>query len=279
MMKKIALFIICMILAVDSFADDNKDAAKHNKDTPDKIQAFFRTGFQTSTLNPTNGETATTDDNRLFQDNHLFFDITAQFNVIKKQVKPPAQVNQEPQVKEVQVDLVAGIRLGRKSVEGETINNNQSLEKIVKDAEVAEGSLAAVIRPFDNELESIYLKPQLGFILTSDSRLENDFLSDSFIGIGFSPDSNTFKGSAIELGYGYSERFDNKHRFKGSVELRYNNNSEVTPFITARWDAGRGPDDLIIYYGVYLNINNVFEEIVETFTPSPTEQPQPNTML
>lgn len=232
-------------------------AANGNASEAGKFNVIVKTGLQTSTFSDGSSATGTDNSSQIFKDNKFFVDIASTTKIKEK------------------YDLIAGVRLGRKSVNGKD-PSNPGFDNIVKDAEVAEGVLGLILMPewSSNHLDNnIYYKVQCGFIKTSDSRIKDEFLFDSFAGAGYKVTEKKYHGSIIELGYGYSERFRKWHRFKAALEFVWNSESEIKPFINGRVDVGDGPDDFIIYYGIRTDAKNIFDSITKMFNPKEDASP------
>lgn len=212
-----------------------------------------RTGLQSSILNA-GGEPNTENGNALFENNQMYYEFNAVFNLTHKQA------------------FHLDTRLGKKPVEGEKTDSGQTIDKIIKDAEVAD-----VMFSYTGQIDDyswLYFKPAVGFSVITNDRLDDNLFFDSFFGLGIKDPEKTsnWKNSFVEVGYGVSQRFESRDRVKGIAELRYNNKSELKPYINFKVDAGNGPDDFSVMYGVYLSTDTIIGELGKLFTP---ENPTP----
>lgn len=117
----------------------------------------------------------------------------------------------------------------------------------------------------------IYVKAMGGFLVANDSRVKDDFLSKSFLGIGFQverPESRYY-GSFLEIGSGSSERFD-KHEFprlksEAMIYYKLGETAEILKdwkaFVNMRIDSGSKADDLQVSYGVQRSADFVFNAL------------------
>lgn len=226
------------------------------------VRFDFRTGFQSSTISKKDDA-----NEKLFQDNRLFYDFIATMRASRH------------------VDIQTRLTMGRSVVEGEA-EGTTNTQKIIANAESAEGELSLVVKDplvllrkiFNRDSSSnahngyrgYYLRPAFGFLATNDSQVTDDLYYDKSIVLGYEPQvdrGSKFAGSKLEAGYKYTDSFTHEDRFASMLRLAYNiKGVNPAPFIDFKINAGKGPDDLTVMYGVMLDIDPIFESISKLFS-------------
>lgn len=226
-----------------------------------------RVGGQTSSY--TDG--AVNNETELFSNNYLFLDLSLTI----------------PQMFGATVDGNFVTRFGRHNVEGETQVGSTTMQTAIKDAATVEAygaliwkpALKARLAPGDKNT-IFYIKPTAGFIYNEDNILQDqDVLREFTFNLGWMlSDKSYLSGSLIEIGGGYSERFEEHLRFKSTVEIKYNTKSRLDPFIAFKYNMGTGPDDLVVYYGVSMDPKILFQGVGDLFTGEGKKENTVNSM-
>ncbi|CAN2041910.1 hypothetical protein GMMP15_630002 [Candidatus Magnetomoraceae bacterium gMMP-15] len=158
----------------------------------------------------------------------------------------------------------------------------KEIKNVLRDVDALEASLAFKVpldfkwvkekNIFNYTNSKWYIKPKFGFIIPEDdeNEINNDFLFDGSAYIGFdllsssdskanTPTKSYFKKFFLEAGYGYTERFEEKSRFRSNLWLEYEFGDNWGAFLSMKLDADlkSGPDDFRISYGLNIDLGNI----------------------
>ncbi|PLX93991.1 MAG: hypothetical protein C0621_06385 [Desulfuromonas sp.] len=231
---------------------------------PAWVTTTFRLGLESSTNNVNSTDTKNSDGNeKLFHDNRLFYEIAA-----KMRISP-------------NIDLVSRLHLGRSLVQGEsTIKQNEEINEIVANAESAEGEISFLFKWTKEEVfTGFYLRPHATFITSSDESIKDDAYFDKGVMLGYCPQNNVsvYGSSFVELGYAHTDALSSEDRFRALIHLSYDNGKlKHIPFADVSVDAGNGPDNISIIYGVNLDIESLFSSIESFFFKKKTDENKDN---
>lgn len=228
-----------IIVPMTSFCADQRPVF------PNMSSVRFNIGAEFSSFNTSQS----TNDNNALSQQFLFVSIATDFDICKH------------------VTIIPEIEFGRANIsKGDSITEN------IKNAQAIIGKIDFFVTT--DKLNSIrnynyYLKAGPGFIYTNDNRINQDVLFDIFIGPGIQVQNKQSKlyGSYVEIGYGYSERFDeHRHRFKSNFQLSFDKIA-LRPFIRIglNSDLNKGADDIRVIYGAALPVENITTGITSFF--------------
>lgn len=211
----------------------------------------IKLGPEFSTVSSGENATTASQNKNVLNQQYFFVALAAKWNVIEW------------------FDVVPEVRFGKINFEKGTADPN--IPAIVKDASAIGGKFDLLFYPIPlKERSSLYIKGAPEFSYIYNQNAAHDVLYDSFLGVGIQHTRSdaAYRGSYLEIGYGYSERFDVHHRFKANLQLMYRLNEAMRPFINVKLDAdgSKGADDIRVMYGVEIPATNIWKSISAAIT-------------
>ena len=223
--------------------DASKEKEPSREATPD-LDVKLKIGAEFSSVSSGNDTANADSSENIFSQQYFFMTLSAKWALTDR------------------FDIVPEVCFEKLNYEESSPDTN--IPEIVKDASTIAGKFDLFYHSAE-KLDRLYIRASPYFSYVYDQTANNDVIFDSFIGAGIRRNDKgaKYRGSYFEIGYGYSDRFSYRHRFKANLRLAYTLNKKLRPFIEVNLDADlrSGPDDIRVMYGVEIPASNIWESI------------------